>query len=174
VHISVGGKLVSEGEEGHTVIKSAPLVVAKEYVAVLMSEYKRLRKKGESFERFYDRVLANYSYAAIGFMMRFLAYAKQKGVDLKGFGFFENVQTARNEEFEVFEFGRKLYYMLSKQEPYSAIERFTNLLKEKPEDIRKLVADIDENIATILDLTLHPDEKKRAVVFSELFEYVSP
>ncbi len=173
VHISVGGRLIGEGKEGYTVIKSAPLVHAKEYVAALMGEYLRLRRKAESFEQFEGRVLANYSSAAVGFMMRFLAYAKSKGVDLKGFGFFENVSTARNEEFEVFEFGRKLYYMLTKQEPYSAVERFTNVLKsEKPQDIRTLVPGIDENIAQLLERSLHPDETKRALVFSELFELV--
>ncbi len=174
VHISVGGKLISEGVEGHTVIKSAPLVLAHRYVAALVFEYARMRKKHESFERFFDRVLANYSFAAIGFMMRLLAYAHYKEIDLKGFGFIENIPTLRNEEFEVFEFGRKLYYLLTKKEPYSAVERFTNVLKsEKPEDIRKLVPEIDENIAALIERCIHPDETKRAVVFSELTEYVA-
>ncbi len=174
VHISVGGKLISEGVEGHTVVKSAPLVLAHRYVAALVFEYARMRKKHESFERFFDRVLANYSFAAIGFMMRLLAYAHYKEIDLKGFGFIENIPTLRNEEFEVFEFGRKLYYLLTKKEPYSAVERFTNVLKsEKPEDIRKLVPEIDENIAALIERCIHPDETKRAVVFSELTEYVA-
>lgn len=173
VHISIGGKLVSEGVEGHTVIKSAPLIVAKKYVAALMREYDRLREKNESFERFYDRVLANYSYAAIGFMMRFLAYCEANGVKIDGFGFFENVKTARNEEFEVFEFGRKLYYTLSKTEPYSEVERFTNVNKrEKPQNIEKLVDDVDENVAMLVHRCIEPDEKKRALVFSELWELV--
>ena len=174
VHISVGGKLVSEGQEGHTVIKAAPLVLAKEYVAALANEYKRLRVKGESFEKFYDRVLANYSHAAIGFMMRFLAYAKKYGIDIKEFGFYENVNTLRNEEFEVFEFGRKLYYTLAKEEPYTAVEHFTNAIKsEKPQDIRKLVPNIDDNVATLIECCIHPDETKRAQVFSELVEYTA-
>ncbi len=173
VHISVGGKLVSEGEEGRTVIKSAPLVHAKKYVAVLMEEYDRLRLKGESFEKFFDRVLSNYSFASIGFMMRFLAYCKEKKILIDGFGFFENVSTAKNEEFEIFEFGRVLYYKITKTEPYNEVERFTNVNKrEKPQDIRKLVPGIDENIAAIVEKCIDPNEAKRAQVFSELWEFV--
>ena len=174
VHISVGGKLVGEAQEAHTVIKSAPLVLAKKYVAALMGEYERLRKKNESFEQFFDRVLANYSFAAIGFMMRFLAYCKVHAIEIEGMGFFENVKTARNEEFEIFEFGRKLYYIITQVEPYVEVERFTNANKrEKPQNIRKLVPGIDENIAMLIERCIEPDEQKRAQVFSELIEYIA-
>ncbi len=173
VHIYLGGKLVSEGHEGYSVVKSAPLEIACEYVAALMREYVRLRKKNESFEKFQDRNLAKYSPAAIGFMMRFLAYCKHKHIEIEGFGFFENVKTAKTEEFEVFEFGRKLYYLIAKEEPYATVERFTNVGKSKPQDIRKLVSGIDENIATLIHKAIDSDENKRAVVFSELFEFVA-
>jgi len=173
VHISLGGKLVSEGHEGYSVIKSAPLVIAKEYVAALMREYKRVAKKAESFEKFEERILRAYTPAFIGFMMRFLAYTNHKNIELENFGFSEQVKTGKNEEFEVFEFGRKLYYILAKEEPYSSVERFTNVLKEKPQDIRKSVPDIDENIAVMIHKMIDPDETKRAVVFSELFELVA-
>ena len=173
VHISLGGKLVSEGHEGYSVIKSAPLVIAKEYVAALMREYKRVAKKAESFEKFEERILRAYTPAFIGFMMRFLAYTNHKNIELENFGFSEQVKTGKNEEFEVFEFGRKLYYILAQEEPYSSVERFTNLLKEKPQDIRKSVPDIDDNIAVMIHKMIDPDETKRAVVFSELFELVA-
>jgi ferredoxin-nitrite reductase len=101
-----------------------------------------------------------------------LAYFRAKKIEVD-FGFETKVMTGKNEEFEVFELGRKLYYKLSKKEPYTAYERFTNVIKgEKLEDIRKLVPDIDENIAQMLELILHPDEKRRAVVFSELVPFV--
>ena len=45
VHISLGGKLVSEGLEGYSVIKAAPLRFAHFYVESLMLEYKKLRLK---------------------------------------------------------------------------------------------------------------------------------
>jgi len=173
VNIYLGGKLAGEGAvEGHTVLKGAPLEYAKYYVESLMLEYKRMRQKGESFERFYERVLKSYTMAKIGFVMMLLAYFRAKKIEVD-FGFETKVMTGKNEEFEVFELGRKLYYKLSKKEPYTAYERFTNVIKgEKLEDIRKLVPDIDENIAQMLELILHPDEKRRAVVFSELVPFV--
>jgi len=89
------------------------------------------------------------------------------------FGFETKVMTGKNEEFEVFELGRKLYYQLAKKEAYTSYERFTNVIKsEKLENIRKLVPDIDENIAQMLELILHSDENRRAVVFSELTPFI--
>jgi len=173
VNIYLGGKIAGNGAvEGHTIIKGAPLEYAKYYVESLALEYKRLRKDGESFEMFCDRVLRNYTNAAIGFMLMLQAYMRAKNIDV-AFGFETKVATGKNEEFEVFELGRKLYYKLAKQEAYSAYERFTNVNKrEKLVDIRKLVPNIDENIAWILELILHSDENKRAVVFSEITDFI--
>jgi ferredoxin-nitrite reductase len=173
VNIYLGGKLAGEGAvEGHTVLKGAPLEYAKYYVESLMLEYKRLRESGESFERFNERVLKSFTNAKIGFVMMLQAYLRAKNIEVD-FGFETKVNTGKNEEFEVFELGRKLYFQLSKQEAYSAYERFTNVVKrEKLEDIRKLVPNIDENIAQMLELILNSDEKRRAVVFSELIPFI--
>jgi len=173
VNIYLGGKLAGEGAiEGHTVIKGAPLEYAKYYVESLMLEYKRMRKEGESFEHFSDRVLRNFTNAKIGFMMMLKAYMRAKNVEVE-FGFETKVTTGKNEEFEVFELGRRLYYQLSKKEPYRSYERFTNIIKsEKLEDIRKLSPGVDENIAQMLELILHSDERKRAVVFSEILPFI--
>jgi ferredoxin-nitrite reductase len=172
VHILLGGKLMGESTEGHTVIKSAPLEYAKYYVESIMLEYKKLRKDGEQFEAFYTRVLSNYTHANIGFVMMLQAYFRAKNIEVD-FGFYEKVLSGKNEEFEVFELGRKLYYQFSKQEAYSAYERFTNVNKrEKLENIRKIVPNIDENIAQMLELILHSDENKRAVVFSEIIPFI--
>ena len=173
VNISLGGKLISEGEEGHTVIKSAPLKYARYYVESIMLEYKKLKTKNESFEGFNDRVLKQYTTAYIGFIMKLGAYLREKNVDVE-IGFIPNTNTGKNEEFEVFELGRRLYYNLSKKEPYSAYDRFTNILKnEKLEDIRVLVPDIDENIAKILEHILNTKEQNRAIVFSEITDFIS-
>ncbi|NPA59760.1 MAG: ferredoxin--nitrite reductase [Epsilonproteobacteria bacterium] len=172
VNISLGGQVVSEGVEGYTIIKSAPLRYAHFYVESLMLEYKRLKEKNESFERFQIRVLKQYTPAYIGFMMKFQAYVRKNTLDAV-LGFSIKANTGKNEEFEVFEFGRKLYYILSKKEAYSAYDRFTNVLKkEKLEDIRDLVPDIDENVAKMLDAILATKEESRAVVFSELLEFI--
>ncbi len=172
VHILLGGKLMDESQEGHSVIKSAPLKYAKYYVESIMLEYKRLRKNGEHFEGFFTRVLSHFTTAKIGFMMMLQAYMRAKNIAIE-FGFETKVMSGKNEEFEVFNLGRKLYYLLAKKEAYSAYDRFTNINKrEKLEDIRKIVPDIDENIAQMLDLILHSDENKRAVVFSEIMPFI--
>ena len=173
VHIYLGGKLVSEGVEGHTVIKSAPLEYAKYYVESLMLEYAKLKKPHENFESFYDRVLTLYSRPAIGFMMKLQAYLRSKEIAVE-FGFNSNLNSGKVEEFELFNFGRKLYYALSKKEAYSAYDNFTNENpKEKPQDIHELVENIDENLAQMLESMLHPNKEKRSVVFSEIEGFIA-
>ena len=172
VHIYLGGKLMGESVEGHTAIKSAPLEYAKYYVESLALEYKRMRKEGEPFEAFHDRVLKNYTSAKIGFMMMLLAYFRAKNIEVD-FGFEERVLTGKNEEFEVFELGRKLFYLFAKEEAYTSYNRFTNVNKrEKLANIRKINPEIDENIALMLESILHQEENRRAVVFSEIQPFV--
>ncbi|MBS4067105.1 MAG: ferredoxin--nitrite reductase [Sulfurimonas sp.] len=168
VNISIGGKLISEGVEGYTVLKSAPLRYAHLYVETLMLEYKKHKRSNESFEDFSERVLKLYTPSCIGFVMKLGAYLREKKIDID-IGFSEKTNTGKNEEFEVFEIGRKIYYKLSNKEPYSAYDRFTNTLKsEKLEDIRELVQGVDENLALMCEKILHTKEQSRAVVFSEL------
>ena len=173
VNISLGGRLISEGVEGYTVIKSAPLRYAHFYVESLMLEYKKHRLSSENFEQFHSRILKQYTPACIGFMMRLGAYLREKNIEID-LGFLAKTHTGKNEEFEVFELGRRLYYSLSKKEAYSAYDRFTNVLKkEKLEDIRDLVPTVDENIAQMLEQILNSKEENRAVVFSEITSYIS-
>ena len=172
VHIFLGGKLSGESSEGHTVIKSAPLKYARLYVESLMLEYKRLREEGEEFQSFSQRVLTNYTRANIGFILMLKAYLRAKNIDIVC-GFETKVLTGKNEEFEVFELGRKLYYHLTKTEPYSSYTHFAPTNKrEKLPDIRKIVPGIDEVIAKMLEYMLHPNERLRAVVFSEVTPFV--
>ncbi len=172
VNISLGGKLVSDIKEGHTIIKSAPLRFAHLYVETLMIEYKKHRKVDESFESFNDRVLRDYSYARVGFAMILGAYLRNLDIDIE-FGFSDATNTGATEAFEVFELGRKLYYNLTKKSPYSSYTNYTNTLKnEKLEDIRKLVPNIDENLALMIESMIGGVEDKRAVVFSQLREFL--
>lgn len=173
VHISLGGRLTSEGVEGYTVIKSAPLRYASFYVESLMLEYKKHKKAQESFEEFHDRILKSYTPAAIGFTMQLSAYLRAKNIDVN-IGFSDKVLTGKNEEFEVFTLGRKLYYQLTGSEPYSAYDRFTNVLKnQKLKNIYEILPFIDENIAMMLEKILDTKERNRAVVFSEIIHFIS-
>ncbi len=172
VHITLGGKVVSEGKHGYSVIKSAPLKFAHLYIESLVLGYKKLRVKNESFENYHDRVLSLYSSAYIGFVMQFEAYLRDKNIEID-FNFNTLAKTGKNEEFEIFEFGRKLYYQLSKETPFTAYRGFTNKnKKEKAKDIRMLVPKIDENLALLISGTLE-SEDKRAGSFSELLSHIA-
>lgn len=167
VHISLAGKVVSDGHNGYTVIKSAPLRLARFYVETLALEYKKLKNKKESFELFHDRIIIDYSPAYTGFYMQLQAYLRAKNVMID-LDINRVLKTGKNEEFEIFELGRKLYYLLSKEEPYTAYSRFTNENKrEKVQDIRKIVSGIDENLAQLI-MKMLCEEDMRALVFSEL------
>jgi ferredoxin-nitrite reductase len=173
VNIFLGGQLTSDGREGYSVLKAAPLIYAPFYVESLMLEYKKNRKTDENFEQFHTRVLKQYTPASIGFMMKLGAYLRVKGIDAE-VSFSENTSTGKNEEFELFEIACRLYYSLSKKEAYSAFDRFTNVLKnEKMEDIRELVPNVDENIAQMLDKILDSKEENRAEVFSQIIPLIS-
>jgi len=171
VHITVGGKLTGEGEEGYSVLKTIPLIYAKYYVESLVLEYKRIKKPGESFERFHDRILSQYSRAYIGFIMVLNAYLRREGIDLN-VGFCDNVATGKHEEFELFELGRSIYVKLFEKEPYSAYEAYAPMGKEKLETLQKTDPELDENIADIVYKMLHPSKEERAVVFSELLDQI--
>ncbi|MDP2894226.1 MAG: ferredoxin--nitrite reductase, partial [Sulfurimonas sp.] len=139
----------------------------------LMREYKKHKRSNESFEDFSERVLKLYTPSCIGFVMKLGAYLREKKIDID-IGFSEKTNTGKNEEFEVFEIGRKIYYKLSNKEPYSAYDRFTNTLKsEKLEDIRELVQGVDENLALMCEKILHTKEQNRAVVFSEVVDFIA-
>jgi len=172
VHISIGGKLTGEGVEGHAVLKSIPVRFAPQLVAPLMQEYKRLKKSGESFEQFHDRVLSNYTQAAIGFMMRLKAYLTTKNIAID-FGFRTEVSTGKFEQFEVFDFGRKLYYQLLEKEAYQSYDMFKPTLKSKLELPHKTDSSIDENLSEMIYKMIHPDENKRAEVFTELNDFIA-
>ena len=168
VHIYLGGKLINGSQEGHTVIKSAPLTLAKSYIESLMLEYKRLRISNEPFEQFYDRVLTLYSNAYIGFMMKLLAYLRKNNIDIE-FGFNKKNQTNKIERFELFDLGDKLYYAITKSRPYSSIVNFTHTLQSEQ---YIPIKDFDTNINIILERILTHKEGKRALVFSEIVEFI--
>ena len=172
VHISVGGKLTGEGAEGYSVIKTAPLRYARFYVESLMLEYRRLKKQGESFEQFHDRVLSNYSAAAIGFTMMLQAYLRSKSIMID-VGFETEVATGSTELFELFELGRRMYVQRLGHEPYAVVERFAPASREKLKEPYLTDATMDKNLSSVIYKMLHPNEIERAQVFSELRELIA-
>jgi ferredoxin-nitrite reductase len=171
VHIFLGGKLSSEGNEGYTVMKSIPLTYANLFVASLMREYKRMKRKNQTFESYHDKVLSHYSHSAIGFIIKLLTYIKEKNLDIT-IGFEKNIKTGHNEVFEIFELGRHLYHQLVGHEPFESIENFTALSHDKIQEPIKTDSSIDKNLSNLVYAMLHPKLDQRAVVFSELEEHI--
>ncbi len=167
VHITLGGKLTKEGQEGYSVVKSAPLRFARYYVESLMREFRRLRLPRESFGDFHDRVLTRYSRAYIGFMMQLQAYLRHKKIDVE-IGFETLPKTGGIEEFELFELGRMLYRALTGEEAYPKAERFA----PGPRESVKPIKGIDENLAQAVFKMLDPNAMTRAQACSELLELV--
>ncbi len=171
VHISLGGKLSNESCEGHTVLKAIPIRFAHKFLIPLMSEYKRLKNDGESFESFNDRVLSKHTSASISFTLKLNAYLKEKNIEAH-LGFDQINNTGKIEHFEVFEAARRLYHQLLGHEPYSSISFFEQLGKDKLQEPIKTDASIDENISDMLFKMLNHDKNSRALVFSELDEFL--
>ena len=167
VHITLGGKLTGEGDEGYSVMKSVPLVYAKYYVESLVLEYRRVKNTGESFERFHDRILSQYSRAYIGFMMTMNAYLRRKNIDLS-VKLDSDIATGKHEEFELFELGRSLYFSLFDEEAYSAYEAYAPASKEKLQPLQKRDSSMDDTLADVIYKMIHPNKEERALVFSEL------
>ena len=165
VHILLGGKISGHSEEAHSVLKSIPLKHAKYYIESLAIEYKRMKFDGESFEKFHDRVLSQYSRSAIGFMMVLLAYLRKKEIDVN-FGFKTNVTCGRNEDFEIFDIGAQLYYALFNEVPYQNVKSF----KPYKSGTLSKIEHEDEKLAQLLKQMLK--EESPAEAFSELLELI--
>jgi len=172
VNIYLGGKLISQGVEGYSIIKNAPLDIAKLYIKELMVQYKTLALEGESFEEFHDRVLSLYSKPLLGFFIQLKAYLRSKNINLD-LNIDEITPCAKVEEYEIFNLGRKIYFKYTNHTPFKEYQGLTNKNpNEKIEPLNKLVTNLDENINTIVSKTLDIQDK-RALVFSELLEYIA-
>jgi len=171
VNIYLGGKLISEGVEGYSIIKNAPLTLAQKYIKELMQQYKLLHKQNESFEGFHDRVLSSYSKNYIGFFIQLKAYLTSNNIDIN-INIDELTSCAKVEEYEVFNLGRKLYFKLTNHSAFKEYRGLTSKNEnEKIEPLSKVIENIDENINNLVSSMLNI-QSKRATVFSQLLENI--
>ena len=162
VDIMLGGKLVHESKDAKIVLKALPLDLAKYYIEELILEYKRLKKSNESFEKFYERVLKNYSHGALAFLMSYNFFVnKIKEYDLK-ISLDEKPKTSAVERFEIFHFGQMIYRKIEGKSPYGLVHDF-----DTDEKSVKVSKDVDDDIRNIVDRMID-STKARAEVFSEL------
>ncbi len=156
VDIMIGGKLVAESQDAHTVLKSLPLEFAKYYIEELILEYKRLKKTNESFEKFNERVLSQYSYGALAFMMSYNRIAQEDKKLLLD----EEPKTCKHEPFEIFHFGEKIYRMYEGKSPYGIVKHFAPVGKT-------VTLSQASDFSAIINKMIASDDK-RAEVFTEL------
>jgi ferredoxin-nitrite reductase len=161
VNILLGGKLLSCSQNAHTLLKTIPLEFARFYIQELILEYKRLKNKNESFEKFNERVLEKYSYGAIAFMMSFnyMICNKHDQKHLK-IQLDTLAKTKKVESFEIFHFGEKLYRIIEGKNPYDLVDEFKPMQKSV-----KLSSKEPKEIVDIINKMISADN--RAKYFSE-------
>ncbi len=164
VDIMLGGKLVNESKDAKLLLKAIPLEKAKYFIEELVLEYKRLKKQNESFEKFHDRVLKNYSYNAIAFMMSFNYFVDKRLTHYSDFKIQleDNPKTFTHEAFEIFHFGEKIYKKVENKLPYGLVNNFTPIGKSV-----KISKNTNEQIKSLVNKMID-STSQRAEVFSEL------
>lgn len=173
VHIFLGGKITRRAFEARILHKSIPLKEAKYHVKYLLETYARLKDRGETFESFEDRYFsANYSYQAIGFFTKINYILNDKfdlGVTLE---LDKSPKTLKKENFEIFDFGLKLFKLLTGEKRYVAVEEFEPVLikarKIKRDEVTKLNPKVPKALSEVIYMMTNNDKKSRASVFSEL------
>jgi len=75
------------------------------------------------------------------------------------------VYTGKTENFELFEFGRRLYVKLLGNEPCLSYDHFTPEGKKRPEMPAKTDNSIDENLLTMVYKMIHPNKMERTRYF---------
>ena len=173
VHIFMGGKITRRAFEARMLHKSLPITEAKYHVKYLLKTYANLKERGETFESFEERYFsANYSYQALAFFTKINYILNDKlelGVTLE---LAKHPKTYKKENFEIFDFGLKLFKLLTGEKRYVATEGFEPVLvqarKIKRDEVTKLNADVPKKLSEIIYMMTDNDKKTRTAVFSEL------
>jgi len=173
VHMFIGGKITREAREDHILHKSIPITEAKHHAKYLLKVYAANKQRAETYEAFDDRFLsANFSFQALSFFTKINYILNEKlNLDL----FFEldkAPKTHKKEAYELFDFGLKLFKLLTGEKRYEAVEDFEPV-KVKPRKIRRdevsrLNRKVPEKLSEIIYTMTHEKKNERAQVFSEL------
>ncbi len=173
VHIFIAGKITREAREAKMLHKTLPITEAKHHVKYLLKTYARLKRRGETFESFEERYLsANYSYQALAFFTK-INYILNEKLNLDVTLELESEpKTFKKEKFEIFDFGLKLFKLLTNEKRYVAVEDFEPVLiqarKIKRDEVTKLNPKVPAKLSEVIYMMTDNDKKERAAVFSEL------
>jgi len=173
VHIFIGGKITREAKEAHILHKALPLTEAKYHAKYLLQTYATHKRRAETYEAFDDRFLSrNYSFQALSFYTK-INYILNEKLDLNIlFPLEAEPKSSKREEYELFNFGLKLYKLLTGEKRYdSVIGLNANMLRPtsiKRDTVHKLNPKVPLKLSEILYNMTHENKKERASVFSEL------
>jgi len=172
VHLFLGGKITREAREARLLHKALPLKEVKYHVKYLLEPYAEFKLRAETFEAFETRYLdKGYSYQALGFYTKVNYLLREKlGLDT-AFTLDREPATYRKEELEIFDFGLKLFKLLTGENRFEAVENFEPV-KIKPRKIRRdEVSRINPKVPFKLSEVIHdmtqPDKMQRIQVFSQ-------
>ncbi len=173
VHLFLGGKITREAREAYTLHKALPLSDAKHHVKYLLKLYADKKERTESFEAFEDRYLkANFSYQAIAFFTMINTILNDKSEVGYYFDLDKELKTYKNEAYEIFYFGLKLFRGLTGEKRFDAVDGLTpiksNPKKIKPDTVTKLNPKVPPIVSDVIYRMTHENKQDRAQVFSEL------
>jgi len=174
VHLLVGGKITRHAKEAKPLHKSLLLTEAKYHVKYLLENYAKHKLAIESYEAFDDRYLsANYSFQAQRFFTIINYVLREKLETDITFTFEEEPKTYKKESFEIFDFGLKLFKLLTGEDRYAGVDDFEPILKQPRKisktEVSKLNPTVHPKLSEAIYLMTHHDRKIRARVFSEVF-----
>ncbi|CAA6799582.1 MAG: Ferredoxin--nitrite reductase (EC [uncultured Sulfurovum sp.] len=173
VHIFMGGKITRTALEARLLHKTLPITEAKYHVKYLLEVYAEFKERGETFETFENRYLsANYSYQALAFYTKINYILNEKlGLDVK-LKLDKEVKTYKKENLEIFDFGLKLFKLLTNEKRYVAVEDAEPVLvqarKIKRDEVTSLNPKVPSKLSEVIYMMTDNDKKTRAAVFSEL------
>jgi len=175
VHLFLGGKITRQAKEARILHRTLPITEAKYHVKYLLETYAKLRHKGESFEAFEERYLsANYSYQALSFYTKINYILNEElGLDVK-LELERDPKTYKKENFEVFDFGLKLFRLLTGEKRYMAVDEDfeivrKNAIKIRRDEVTRHNPAVPKELSEVIYMMTDNDKRTRARVFSELF-----
>ncbi|CAA6810537.1 MAG: Ferredoxin--nitrite reductase (EC [uncultured Sulfurovum sp.] len=173
VHIFMGGKITRTALEAKLLHKTLPITEAKYHVKYLLEVYAEFKQRGETFETFENRYFsANYSYQALAFYTKINYVLNDKlGLNTK-LKLDKTPKTFKKENLEIFDFGLKLFKLLTNEKRYVAVEDFEPVLVQarhiKRNEVSTLNPNVPAKLSEVIYMMTDNDKKTRAAVFSEL------
>ena len=173
VHLFLGGKITRRAREAKLLHKTVPVSEARFHVKYLLKAYATFKQRTETFEAFEERYLsANYSYQALAFYTKINYILNEKLGLGHYFGLEREPKSCRREDFEIFDFGLKIYKLLTGENRYEAVENFepakVQPRKIRRDEISRINPEVPEKLSEIVYNMTHQSKRERAQVFSEL------